>query len=161
MLNLSDKLDMSYDAVINAYPEIANQIMYYNIISSFRPLIILAIIFSIVMTMTLVIHSHNKPERLDKLLSELESKKRMLNHAMSVKVLYGESEISRMEQDIKTKQLEIKELEDEHKDKYSKHIKYSVLALVVSVSLMLVSVILTSILAKDFIALSTILSGLN
>lgn len=161
MLSLADKLDMTYDGIVKAYPEIANQIMYYNIIDSFRPLIILFIIVSIVTTVTLVLHSHDKPDGLGTLVVELESQKRTLNHAMAYEELYGESEINKMEQGIKDKQIEIKELEDANKAKYNKHIKYSVSVLVVSVSLMLVSVILTSILAKDFIALTTILSGLK
>ena len=161
MVSLAGKLDMTYDAVVSAYPEIVNQVMYYNIISSFRPLIYFAIALSLALFITFLLHSKNEPEGLDTLLIDLEGKKRMLNHAMANKVLYDDSKINEMEIGIKAKQIEIEELKERPKNKYGKLVKYSAVSLIVSLLLLLGSAILISVLAKDYIALSIILSGLK
>ena len=161
MLNLSDKLDMSYDAVINAYPEIANQIMYYNILGSFRPLLLFAIVFFVVSFVSSILLTHSEPDGTTYLTVELEHEERKLNHAKAHKSLYGEEGIKKIEDAIVAKKAEIKELKKVPKEKYGKYVKYTATALITTLLLKFGLEVLISVLAKDFIALSTILAGLN
>lgn len=161
MMSLAGKLDMTYDAVVKAYPEIANQIMYYNIISSFRPLIYFVIAFSVACFITFLLLSNSEPDGTTYLTIDLEHEERKLNHAKANKSLYGEESIKEIEDAIVAKNAEIKELKEGPKNKYGKYVKYSAVLFIVSVLLLLCSAVLVSILAKDFIALSMILSGLN
>ena len=161
MLNLSDKLDMSYDAVINAYPEIANQIMYYNILGSFRPLLLFAIVFFGVSFISSILLSHSEPDGTTYLTIELEHEERKLNLAKANKSLYGEESIKEIEDAIVAKKAEINELKKVPKEKYGKYVKYTATALITTLLLKFGLEVLISVLAKDFIALSTILAGLN
>lgn len=110
MLSLADKLDMTYDAVVNAYPEIANQIMYYNILGSFRPLLLFAIVFFVVSFISSILLTHSEPDGTTYLTVELEHEERKLNHAKAHESLYGEEGIKKIEDAIVAKKAEIKEL---------------------------------------------------
>lgn len=161
MISLADKLDMTYDAVVNAYPEIANQIMYYNILGSFRPLLLFAIVFSAVTLVSSVLLTYSQPDGFTALTVELEQEERKLNHAKANNSLYGEEGIKEIEDAVVAKKAEIKELKKVPKEKYGKYVKYTATALITTLLLKFGLEVLISILSKDFIALSTILAGLN
>lgn len=161
ILSLADKLDMTYDAVVNAYPEIANQIMYYNILGSFRPLLLFAIVFFVVSFISSILLTHSEPDGTTYLTVELEHEERKLNHAKAHESLYGEEGIKKIEDAIVAKKAEIKELKKVPKEKYGKYVKYTATALITTLLLKFGLEVLISVLAKDFIALSTILAGLN
>ena len=160
-MSLAGKLDMTYDAVVNAYPEIANQIMYYNILGSFRPLLLFAIVFFVVSFVSSILLTHSEPDGTTYLTAELEHEERKLNHAKAHKSLYGEEGIKKIEDAIVAKKAEIKELKKVPKEKYGKYVKYTATALITTLLLKFGLEVLISVLAKDFIALSTILAGLN
>lgn len=163
-ISLADKLDMTYEGVVNAYPEIANQIMYYNIIDSFRPVLWVAFVLSIVALYFLIREVFAETEDMKYLLSSLESRKRSLKTAKEYSGLYSNEDIEDRAKMVEEKQQEIKELEKEEKAskyKVTKYIKYALALLTISVLLLVGTSVLTSIMAKDFIALKAILSGVN
>lgn len=163
-LSLADKLDMTYEGVVNAYPKIANQIMYYNIIDSFKPVLWVAFVLSIVALYFLIREVFGETEDMKYLLSSLESRKRSLKTAKEYSSLYSNEDIEDRAKMVEEKLQEIKELEKEEKaskDKVTKYIKYALVLFTVSVLLLVGAEVLTNIMAKDFIALKTILSGVN
>lgn len=160
--SLADKLDMTYEGVVNAYPEIANQIMYYNIIDSFRPVLWVAFVLSIVALYFLIREVLGETEDMRKLQRTLKSRKDSLETATEYAGLYSDEAIEDRTRMVEEKKQEIKALEKEekvYKDKVTKYIKYALVLLTISVLLLVGTSVLTSIMAKDFIALKTILSG--
>lgn len=162
--SLAEKLDMTYEGVVNAYPEIANQIMYYNIIDSFKPVLWVAFVLSIVALYFLIREAFTETDDMRKLQRTLKSRKDSLETATEYSGLYSDEAIEDRMKMVEEKQQEIKALEKEekvHKDKVTKYIKYALVLLTISVLLLVGTSVLTSIMAKDFIALKTILSGVN
>lgn len=163
-ISLADKLDMTYEGVVNAYPEIANQIMYYNIIGSLKPLLWVALVLSIVALYFLIKESFEETDDMKKLLRNLESLKISLHYAVEFADNYGDDNVEEKTRLVEEKQQEIKALEEKErasKGKNTKYIKYALVLFTTSVLLLVGTGVLTNIMAKDFIALKTILSGVN
>lgn len=162
--SLADKLDMTYEGVVNAYPEIANQIMYYNIIDSFRPVLWLAFVLSIVALYFLIREAFKETDDMKRLQRSLKGLKCKLETSIEFSAIYSSEATKEINEMVKEKQQEIKALEEKekvYKDKVTKYIKYALVLLTISVLLLVGSSVLTSIMAKDFIALKTILSGVS
>lgn len=163
-VNLADKLDMTYEGVVNAYPEIANQIMYYNIIGSLKPLLWVALALSIGALYFLIKESFRETDDMKKLLRTLERLKLDLDSATEYSGIYSDEAVEERTRLVEEKQQEIKMLEEKEKvskDKITKYIKYALVLFTTSVLLLVGAEVLTNIMAKDFIALKTILSGVN
>lgn len=161
MMSLTDKLDMTYEGIVSAYPELANQIMYYNILDTFRPFLLFAIVFSVASLITSILLANSEPDGTNALTFELEEGERKLNHAKAHKSLYGEEGIKKIEDEIVAKKAEIKELKKVPKEKYGKYIKYTATALITTVLLKIGIEVLISILAKDALAVFAILSSIK
>lgn len=155
LLTLSEKLDMSYDMIINAYPEIANQIMYFNIFRTFENILYVTMFLSVVSLLISRALYDRDFEGKGSLLHDLNYIKTKIHLAD-----FGDEYKELLSMYI-NKIDEFSSLEDKNKNKYSKYMKYSISTFITSLLLLFVSGVLTNILAKDFIALATILAGLN
>lgn len=161
MVSLADKLDMTYEGIVSAYPELANQIMYYNILDTFRPFLLFAIIFSVASLIASILLANSAPDGTTALTIELEQQERKLNYAKDNISFYKEEGIKEIEEDILAKKAEIKELKKVPKEKYGKYIKYTATALITTVLLKIGIEVLISILAKDALAVFAILSSIK